>query len=249
MLDHVTLRVADRDASEAFYRTVLAVLDIRVTSRGERFVEWHDFGIAPATAERPRTIGLHVGFVAPSRDHVDEFWRVGTAAGYRDDGEPGPRPQYSDAYYGSFLLDPDGNSAEAVHQDELRRGGVVDHLWIRVADLDASTRFYEAVAPHGGFRPVTRRAERTVFSSGNGRFVVVHDERPVTANLHMAFGAGDDAAVDAFSAALTAAGYRSAGEPGERPEYHAGYYAAYVLDPDGNSVELVCHNRGLSGPS
>jgi hypothetical protein len=53
---------------------------------------------------------------------VDEFWRVGTAAGYRDDGVPGPRPQYRADYYGAFLLDPDGNSIEAVHHGALRRG-------------------------------------------------------------------------------------------------------------------------------
>jgi hypothetical protein len=47
-----------------------------------------------------------VGFVAPSRAEVDEFWRVGTGAGFRDDGAPGPRPEYGDDYYGSFLLDP-----------------------------------------------------------------------------------------------------------------------------------------------
>ena len=56
---------------------------------------------------------LHIGFAAPSREHVDAFWRAGTEAGYQDDGAPGPRPQYHADYYGAFLLDPDGNSAEA----------------------------------------------------------------------------------------------------------------------------------------
>ena len=51
----------------------------------------------------------------------------------------------------------------------------------------------------------------------------------------MAFPSGDDAAVDAFHAAAIAAGYRDNGAPGERPEYHPGYYGAYVLDPDGNN--------------
>jgi predicted lactoylglutathione lyase len=63
------------------------------------------------------TRGLHIAFVASSRELVDEFWRVGTAAGYRDDGEPGPRPQYSPEYYGSFLLDPDGNNVEVVNHN------------------------------------------------------------------------------------------------------------------------------------
>ena len=61
--------------------------------------------------------------------------------------------------------------------------------------------------------------------------------------MHIAFPADDDATVDAFHAAPTAAGYRDDGAPGERPEYHAGYYGAFVLDPDGNNVEVVNHNR------
>ena len=87
---------------------------------GDHYAAWNDFSLAPASAERPVTRRLHIGFAAPSRAHVDEFWKAGTAAGYRDDGAPGLRPQYSDDYYGAFLLDPDGNSAEAVHHGSLR---------------------------------------------------------------------------------------------------------------------------------
>ena len=94
---------------------------------------------------------LHIGFAAPSREHVDAFWRAGTDAGYRDDGAPGPRPQYREDYYGAFLLDPDGNSAEAVHHGACRAGGVIDHLWIRVADVAASSAFYETIGLHAGF--------------------------------------------------------------------------------------------------
>ena len=61
-------------------------------------------------------------------------------------------------------------------------------------------------------------------------------------NVHMAFR-GDNAAVDAFHAAAVEAGYRDNGAPGERPQYHPGYYGAFVLDPDGNNVEVVAHNR------
>ena len=59
----------------------------------------------------------------------------------------------------------------------------------------------------------------------------------------MAFPSDDDAAVDAFHAAAIAAGHRDNGAPGERPEYHPGYYGAYVLDPDGNNIEVVNHRR------
>ena len=87
---------------------------------------------------------------------------------------PGGRPEYGPDYYGGFLLDPDGNSAEAVHHDLARDRHVIDHLWIRVADVAAAKRFYATIAP----------------------------------------------------------------------EYHPGYYGAFVCDPDGNNIELVFHDRG-----
>jgi hypothetical protein len=118
---------------------------------------------------------------------VDAFWRAGTEAGYRDDGAPGPRPQYGPDYYGGFLLDPDGNSAEAVHN--LPRDGVVDHLWIRVSDLDASRAFYEEVGRRAGFR-VGWHADgpaRTGFTDERRSFSVVAG--PPTQNLRLAFAA------------------------------------------------------------
>jgi catechol 2,3-dioxygenase-like lactoylglutathione lyase family enzyme len=241
VFDHVTLRVSDRAASERFYDTVLPTLGIRPPVRDVSFIEWDDFSLAAVREGEPVTRGLHIAFVAPSRAHVDAFWRAGTAAGYRDDGAPGPRPQYRDDYYGAFLLDPDGNSAEAVHHGAMRRGGVVDHLWIRVADVAASKTFYATVAPHAGFRLVTDTPERAQFASESGSFSLVAGEP--TEAVHVAFGVGDDAAVDAFHAAATAAGHRDNGAPGERPVYHPGYYSAYVLDPSGHNVELVNHHR------
>jgi catechol 2,3-dioxygenase-like lactoylglutathione lyase family enzyme len=80
------------------------------------------------------------------------------------------------------------------------------------------------------------------FTAGRRSFSLVSGTP--SEHVHLAFPAADDAAVDRFHAALTGAGHRDNGAPGERPEYHAGYYAAYVLDPDGNNVELVSHNRG-----
>jgi len=240
VFDHVTIRVSDRGASEGFYDTVLGTLGVERTA-GEQFSEWNDFSLAPADARNPVTRRLHVGFAAPSRDQVDRFWRAGTAAGYRDDGAPGPRPEYSDDYYGAFLLDPDGNSAEAVHGVSSTPAGHVDHVWIRVADLGASKRFYETVAPQTGFRLATERSGRARFAGGPASFSVVAG-RP-SEHVHMAFGAGEDATVDDFHRAATEAGYRDNGAPGERPVYHEGYYSAFVLDPDGNNIEVVNHNR------
>ena len=150
-----------------------------------------------STTSSSVTRRLHVGFAAPTRTHVDAFWHAGTAAGYESDGEPGPRPQYSDDYYGAFLLDPDGNSVEAVHHGSLRTGGNVDHLWIRVSDVKASTRFYETVGPAAGFRVGSESAERTRFACVSGSFSVVAGEQP-SENVHLAFAAADDETVDRF---------------------------------------------------
>jgi catechol 2,3-dioxygenase-like lactoylglutathione lyase family enzyme len=68
-----------------------------------------------------------------------------------------------------------------------------------------------------------------------------------TQNVHVAFS-GTDEGARRFHADATAAGYRSNGEPGERPGYHPGYYAAYVLDPDGNNIEVVNHHRTTIQP-
>jgi catechol 2,3-dioxygenase-like lactoylglutathione lyase family enzyme len=240
VFDHVTIRVSDRAASERFYHTVLGVLGIQAEYAGEVFTEWDDFSLSEATAWSPVTRGLHIGFGASSRERVDEFWEVGTAAGYRSDGEPGPRPEYSPDYYGAFLLDPDGNSAEAVHLEDVRHG--VDHVWVRVASVEASRRFYETIAPHAGFRLVRDTPERATFFGDPGSFSVVAGDH-VTESLHLAFPASENQTVDAFHEAVLSAGYRDNGTPGERPLYHRGYYSAYVLDPDGNNIEVVNHNR------
>ena len=241
MFDHVTIRVGDRAASERFYDTVLRTLGIERGTSDDEYTEWGDFSVSQATEEKPVTRRLHIGFAAPSREHVDEFWRVGTEAGYRDDGAPGPRPQYSEDYYGSFLLDPDGNSAEAVHHEDVHAGASIDHLWIRVADVAAAKRFYEVVAPHGGFRLNSDMPERAQFVGESGSFSVVRGTP--TEHVHLAFPARENAVVDAFHRAAVEAGYRDNGRPGERPVYHPGYYGAFVLDPDGNNVEVVSHNR------
>jgi catechol 2,3-dioxygenase-like lactoylglutathione lyase family enzyme len=242
MFDHVTIRVADRSVSERFFETVLAPLGIDTTYSTRSFTEWQDFSLTESGDERSVTRGLHVAFAAPSTEQVHDFWRAGVDAGYRDDGPPGPRPRYRDDYYGAFLRDPDGNSVEAVHHGALRRDeGVIDHLWIRVADLAAAASFYRIVAAAAGFELRTDEPERAAFGAADtgGSFSLVPG--PATENLHMAFPADDDG-VRRFYDVAVAAGHRGNGEPGERPQYHPGYYAAYVLDPDGNNIEVVNHN-------
>jgi catechol 2,3-dioxygenase-like lactoylglutathione lyase family enzyme len=241
MFDHVTIRGTDRTASERFYNIVLTTLGIDESYRTGKFSEWQDFSLTAADDAYPPTRGLHVAFVAPSREQVDEFWRAGTEAGYADEGGPGPRPEYRSDYYGAFLLDPDGNSVEAVHHGALRRGGIIDHLWIRVADLAASQHFYETIAPHAGLRVRADAPDRVQLTGSSGSFSLVRGTP--TENVHLAFPTDDDGDVHRFHQAATSAGHRGIGDPGERPQYHPGYFAAYVLDPDGNNIEVVNHHR------
>ena len=131
MLDHVAIAVDDLAASEHFYRTVLSVLGAEPSYADAELVMWEEWAMSPTDREHPAvTRGLHVGFRAPSREAVDAFWHAGIEAGYRDDGAPGPRTIYGPDYYGGFLLDPDGNSAEAVHtkREDPVPNGRVDHL-------------------------------------------------------------------------------------------------------------------------
>ncbi|HXP29215.1 MAG TPA: VOC family protein [Solirubrobacteraceae bacterium] len=243
MFDHVTIRVRDFDASRNFFVAVLATLGVELTAEHGSFVAWHDFTLSAQSDERPATGAAHIAFAAPSREHVDAFWQAGVDAGNADDGPPGIRPQYRDDYYGAFLLDPDGNSVEAVsYGDERRASGVIDHLWLRVSDLATASDFYRRVAEVAGFVVGDAQPDRTTFvdEQSGGSFSLVPG--PPTANLHIAFP-GDEQAVRRFYESEIAAGYRSNGEPGERAQYHAGYYAAFVLDPDGNNIELVEHHR------
>ena len=240
----MTIRVADLDASRAFYATTLGATGKAPSTGGDDLPEWDDFSIGAARSDRPVTSGLHIGFFVPSREAVHDFWNAGVEAGYLNDGEPGPRPQYTADYYGGFLLDPDGNSAEAVHREDVRRSGNVDHVWLRVADATESKRFYETVAPHAGFRldrEVDGRAAWVGERPDGGDFSIVAG--PPSQNVHLAFPADTREDVDSFHAQAIEAGYRDNGAPGERPEYHPGYYGAFVLDPDGNNVEVVHHGR------
>jgi catechol 2,3-dioxygenase-like lactoylglutathione lyase family enzyme len=117
---------------------------------------------------------------------------------------------------------------------ETHAGRLFDHVHLRVSDLVASRRFYE-----GALAALGREV-------GGGESYFTADELWVTSDgdpttgLHVAFQAADRDAVDRFFEAALAAGGRSNGRPGER-DYHPGYYACYVLDPDGNNVEAVYH--------
>jgi catechol 2,3-dioxygenase-like lactoylglutathione lyase family enzyme len=188
VLRHATIRVSDQAASAAFYSAVLATIGLSAERGEDGVAEWDGFRLVPADDDHPVTRNLHIGFGAPSRDHVDGFWRTGVDAGYRDDGPPGPRTVYGPDYYGGFLLDPDGNSAEAVHHDDVRPPGCVDHLWIRVADVAAARRFYAGLAADAGLELGTDTPERVQFRGAGGSFSLVAGAAP-TQNVELAFPA------------------------------------------------------------
>jgi catechol 2,3-dioxygenase-like lactoylglutathione lyase family enzyme len=236
VFDRVTMRVADLEAAERFYRTSLAPLGIEPTRESPAGAEWDDFALAPAGASGP-TRNLHVGFVAPSREHVDAFWHAGIAAGYEDDGAPGERPIYTPSYYGAFLRDPDGNSVEAVRHDDVRRGGGVDHLWIGVGDLERSAAFYEALMPRLGLRPGRRWEGGRQFRGAWATFSLLADGRAPTEGLRLAFPAPDQRAVEEFQETASRAGIVEAASPRWDTE-HSRYFAG-VPDVDGTVVESV----------
>ena len=114
VFDHVQIGVRDPAASIGFYKTVLATLEIPPLWESERGPQFANLVVVEGDPGGP----IHIAFVAASRAQVDAFHRAGTDAGYRDNGPPGVREQYSSAdagvYYAAFLLDPDGNNVEAV---------------------------------------------------------------------------------------------------------------------------------------
>ncbi len=114
-LDHVSLRVSDVARSRAFYSTALAPLGISILLDGGSYVGFGkdgkpQFWLNPGAKSGP----VHIAFTAGSRAAVRGFYQAALAAGGHDNGPPGLRPHYHPNYYGAFVLDPDGNNAEAV---------------------------------------------------------------------------------------------------------------------------------------
>lgn len=134
--------------------------------------------------------------------------------------------------------------------NELHRGRLIDHLQLVVRDLEASKRFYSAVMealkiPIGGEGPGYFWVDEFFISSQESEA----SQGVLTGRTHLAFQANDEETVRAFHAAAIKAGGRDNGAPGMRP-YHPGYFAAFVLDPDGNNIEVVFHGKAnRSSPS
>jgi catechol 2,3-dioxygenase-like lactoylglutathione lyase family enzyme len=118
---------------------------------------------------------------------------------------------------------------------------MLDHVGLNVRDYEASQRFYtQALAPLG--REVIMEFPHVCgFGNTDKPQFWIHQRGVPSAGTHVAITSPDRATVDAFYEAGLAAGGRNNGPPGLRPMYHKHYYGAFVLDPDGNNIEAVCH--------
>ena len=127
---------------------------------------------------------------------------------------------------------------------EYHKGRLIDHVHLRVRDIEPSRRFYRAVTESLGIPFVSESQSHFAVDE-----LFVSDDGEPTAGVHLAFQAEDEAAVERFYEAGLAAGGTENGRPGER-DYHPGYFAAYLFDPDGNNVEAVYHGPAeRSAPS
>jgi catechol 2,3-dioxygenase-like lactoylglutathione lyase family enzyme len=131
---------------------------------------------------------------------------------------------------------------------------VLDHVSLRVTDYDRSKRFYEMALAPLGFVLAMENDSGAGFRKGfipafwikRGEFTQADVAGSPASGcggpaVHIAFSSDDRQSVDAFYDAAIAAGARDNGAPGLRPSYHANYYGAFVLDPDGYNIEAVCH--------
>jgi catechol 2,3-dioxygenase-like lactoylglutathione lyase family enzyme len=123
MIDHTGVNVRDFEKSKTFYTAVFSTIGYSLLANLPASITGHTdvagFGEAPkpdfwVINGKPNNPPLHVAFRVNTRAEVDNFYQAGIAAGGRDNGKPGIRPQYHPNYYGAFILDPDGHNIEAV---------------------------------------------------------------------------------------------------------------------------------------
>ena len=132
---------------------------------------------------------------------------------------------------------------------------MIDHTGVTVSDLSRSVAFYRAALAPIGYELLLQFPAAVTGGSDVAGFGVAPQPdfwlgagTPNRPPLHVAFRVTQRAQVDAFHAAALRAGGRDNGAPGPRPHYHANYYGAFVLDPDGHNIEVVCHEPIPAAP-
>jgi len=118
---------------------------------------------------------------------------------------------------------------------------MIDHVGLRVSDYQWSKRFFETALAPLGYSVIMEFGGVTAGLGAKGKPDFWISQGQPTGPVHVAFVSPDRATVDAFYYAALTAGGKDNGAPGLRPEYHAGYYGAFICDLDGNNVEAVCH--------
>jgi len=118
---------------------------------------------------------------------------------------------------------------------------MIDHLALNVSDLEASRAFYTRALEPLGIGVVLERPGSCGLGEEGKPYFFIHARGEPSTSVHVAFTAADRPAVDAFHRAALEAGGTDNGGPGVREQYHPTYYGAFVLDPDGNNIEAVCH--------
>ncbi|TVP71689.1 MAG: VOC family protein [Leptolyngbya sp. LCM1.Bin17] len=123
IISHLSLGTNDFERAIAFYDRLLPTLGCQCIMREPGAVAYGkqlpEFWIQTPINGQPATVGngTHVGFIAPTKEAVHAFYETALAAGAKDEGAPGPRPDYGEPYYGCFVRDPDGHKIEAAYWD------------------------------------------------------------------------------------------------------------------------------------
>ena len=118
---------------------------------------------------------------------------------------------------------------------------MIDHIIISVSDVEVSTSFYRRALEPLGYTVAIEAEDGCGFAVGELPDFWIRKGERVTPPVHIAFATSDREMVEEFHQAAMAAGGTDNGPPGLRPQYHPNYYGAFVLDPDGNNIEAVCH--------
>ncbi len=121
---------------------------------------------------------------------------------------------------------------------------MLDHVTLGVSDIERSKQFYDkALRPLGIERLYAEGETAAGYGANRKAFFWISLREASQTGSHVAFATEDRETVDRFHQAALSAGGRDNGQPGLRPAYHENYYGAFVLDPDGHNIEVVCHRK------
>src|ERR1700722_4002422 len=120
---------------------------------------------------------------------------------------------------------------------------MLDHVTFGVSDIERSRAFYDRALPSLGIARLYVEDDCAGYGANDRAFFWIGLKGTAQTGAHVAFVTADRETVDRFHQAALAAGGRDNGAPGLRPHYHANYYGAFVLDPDGHNIEAVCHRK------